>query len=126
VLAHGSSALTRVAMAAGLPVEPARPVTDVLADTTSSATVRVTRREFDAAIETMRAVDLGVRTDVDEGWRTFTLLRTTYEDALLGLAGLTHAPPATWTSDRAYAVGRPRFFGHRPLTVVKPFVPDAG
>ena len=56
----------------------------------------------------------------------YNAARATYEDALLGLAGLTHAPSATWTADRAYTVGRPRFFGHRPLTVVKPFVPDAG
>ena len=67
----------------------------------------------------MRAAGLDVRPDVDEGWRTFTLLRATYEDAVLGLAGLTHAPAASWTSDRRYTVGRPHFFGHRPLSVVE-------
>ena len=37
-----------------------------------------------------------------------------------GLAGLTHAPPAPWTSDRALIVGRPRFFSHKPLVTREP------
>jgi hypothetical protein len=37
--------------------------------------------------------------------------------ALRGLAGLTHAPTAPWTTDRALHVGRPPFFSHRPMTM---------
>ena len=120
VLAHGSDALTRVAVAAGLPVVQPRPLADALTDPVSIATVRVTREEFEGALDVMRSAGLALHHDGDEMWRTFTLLRATYEDAVLGLAGLTHAPPARWTSDRQYTVGRPHFFGRRPLSVVKP------
>ena len=85
VLAHGSSALSRVALAAGLPVELSRPPTDAIrrhdvdrARSGSPATSSMPRWRRSAW------PDLGVRRDVDEGWRTFTLLRQTYEDALLG------------------------------------------
>ncbi len=119
VVAHGTSAVNRVAVAAGLPVEPFVSVADALTDPTDIATITIRRDEFDEAVEEMRSAGLHVRPDVDEGWRTFTLLRVGYEDAILGLAGLTHAPAARWTSDRSYTVGRPHFFGHRPLSVVR-------
>src|SRR3954453_1676485 len=85
VLAHGGSALSRVAMAAGLPVEPAPPLSDAMNDATSTGLITITRDEFDAAAQVMRSSGLDVRDDADEGWRSFTLLRETYEDALLGL-----------------------------------------
>jgi hypothetical protein len=126
VLAHGTSATSRVAGAAGLPVEPSRAPTDVLSDTTSHATITISRAEFDEAVEVMRSAGVRVRPDVDEGWRIFALLRSGYEDAILGLAGFTHAPAARWTSDRRYTVGRPRFFGQRPLSVVRSSAPSDG
>ncbi len=119
VLAHGASAVSRVAAAAGLPVSLPRPLADALADEATGVDIRVSRAEFDEAIDTLRDVGLTLRPDLDEGWRTFTRLRASYEDAILGLAGLTHAPSAHWTSDRPFHVGRPHFFGSKPLAIVQ-------
>jgi len=119
VLAHGTSAISRVAAAAGLPVEQARPLADVVAQDASEVDIAVSRAEFDDAVAAMRESDVELRTDLDAAWNMFRLIRDSYEDAVLGLAGLTHAPPAPWTSDRSFTVGRPHFFGSRPLTIVR-------
>jgi hypothetical protein len=119
VLAHGTSAIGRVAAAVGLPVEPAPPVTYALRGDATGIQVTVSRAEFDAAVAEMGRSGVPIRPDLDDSWRRFVLLRTTYEDAILGLAGLTHAPAAPWTSDRAFTVGRPHFFGRRPLSIVR-------
>ena len=55
--------------------------------------------------------------DLDRAWRRFAWLRSGYDTAIRGLAGLTHAPVGTWSSDRALRVGRPRFFSRRPVTM---------
>jgi len=120
VLAHGLSSISMVGIAAGLPGDAPRSLLETLADPATDVVVRVTREEFDAAVDVLGHAGLRIRTDLDEGWRVFRLLRASYEDWILGLSGLTHAPPAPWTSDRPYAVGRPHFFGGRPLAVTKP------
>ncbi len=117
VLAHGASAFSRVAAAAGLPVTSAHALAAALVDPGPPLEIAVSRAEFDEAAVGMAALGLSLRPDRDESWRRFTLLRGCYEQAVLGLAGLTHAPPAAWTSDRAYVVGRPRFFGSKPLQI---------
>ena len=58
--------------------------------------------------------------DAERGWVNFSRIRASYDTALRGLAGLTHAPAAPWTSDRALIVGRPRFFSHKPLDTREP------
>ena len=120
VLAHGIPAITLVASAAGLPISESRSLMEVMADAGPAPSVTISRAEFDAALADLEAIGLRMRPDADEAWRQFALLRRSYEDAVLGLAGLAHAPPAPWTSDRAYTVGRPHFFGSRSLRVVQP------
>ena len=117
VVAHGLSAVTRVGSAAGLPGGPERAIVDVLFDPVDDVEIRVTRAEFDEAVAQLRTAGLPIREDLEEGWRVFRLVRGSYEDWILGLAGLTHAPTAPWTSDRPFAVGRPHFFSRRPLQV---------
>jgi len=117
LLAHGIPALDRVAGAAGLPPSDHPTLAEVLQGTGSGAEVAVTRAEFDTAWATLAGLGLTLRPDPDDAWRRFTELRACYEPAVLGLAGFAHVPPAPWTSDRAYVVGRPHFFGSRPLTV---------
>jgi hypothetical protein len=117
VLAHGIPALDRVAGAAGLPPAPHRDLVEVLRGTGPGAEVTVRREEFDVAFDALASLGLNLR-DPDDAWRRFTDLRACYEHPLLGLAGFTHAPPAPWTSDRGYVVGRPHFFGSRPITAV--------
>jgi len=117
VLAHGIPALDRVAGAAGLPPSPHRSLAEVVQSDAVGADVAVTRDEFDVAWSAMAGFGLMLRPDPDDAWRRFTDLRACYEPAVLGLAGFADVPPAPWTSDRAFVVGRPRFFGSRPLTV---------
>ena len=119
VLAHGTSAVGRVASAAGLPVELPAPLTEIVAGDPASVEIAVSRAEFDEAVAVMTSAGVTVRPDTDRAWEIFTLLRSSYEDAILGLAGLTHAPSATWTSDRRFTVGRPHFFGNRRLRIVR-------
>jgi hypothetical protein len=47
----------------------------------------------------------------------FAQLRSGYDQALRGLAGLTQSPPAPWTTDRPAVVGRPRMRREQPLDV---------
>ncbi len=44
-------------------------------------------------------------------------MRSSYDQALRGLAGLTLSVPAPWTTDRPAVVGRPRLVGNRPIRV---------
>jgi hypothetical protein len=117
VLAHGTAATNRIARTSSLPVVEVPSIADELAADGPVPDIAVTRAEYDEAVAAVAACGLHVRTDLDEGWNAFCRLRAGYEMAVLGLAGLTHAPSAPWISDRAYHVGRPRFFGRRTLDV---------
>ena len=50
-------------------------------------------------------------------WRRFAWLRSGYDEAMRGLAGLTLASPAPWTTDRPAHVGRPRIFTNRAIRI---------
>jgi len=41
-----------------------------------------------------------MKPDRDQAWRDFAGWRVNYDAALIGLARLTMAPPAPWSSDR--------------------------
>ncbi len=62
--------------------------------------ISVTREEFDEAYERLRDVGVPLREDRERGWRDFAGWRVNYDAALVGLARLTMAPPAPWSSDR--------------------------
>ena len=62
--------------------------------------ISVTREEFDEAYERLRAVGVPLRADRDQCWRDFAGWRVNYDAALVGLARLTMAPRAPWSSDR--------------------------
>jgi hypothetical protein len=60
----------------------------------------------------------GIESGEEEvAWRRFAWIRSGYDEPLRALAGLTQAAPATWTTDRAAGVGKPRFLRRRPLRV---------
>jgi hypothetical protein len=42
-----------------------------------------------------------IKSDRDQAWRDFAGWRVNYDDVLLGLALLTAAPVAMWSSDRS-------------------------
>lgn len=62
--------------------------------------ISVTRQEFDAAYDRMDAAGVPMKPDRDRAWRDFAGWRVNYDSALIGLARLTMAPPAPWSSDR--------------------------
>ena len=118
VLAHGIPAMARIAQAAGLDVEDPPPLVDlVLLDEGPQPTISVSRAEYEQTVEFLVTAGVLAEADLDRAWRRFAWLRSGYDTAIRGLAGLTHAPVGSWSSDRALQVGRPRFFSHRPVTM---------
>jgi hypothetical protein len=69
------------------------------------APISVTREEFIAAYEALAFEGVPVRPNREQCWRDFAGWRVNYDAPLLGLAGLTMAPYAQWSSDRSL---RPR------------------
>jgi hypothetical protein len=63
--------------------------------------ISITRAEWDAACDAMQAQGVPLKPDRDQCWRDWSGWRVNYDVPLLLLAGLTMAPPAPWSSDRA-------------------------
>lgn len=63
--------------------------------------ISVTRAEYDAVCAQLEAEGVPLKADREQAWRDFAGWRVNYDQALLGLAGLTMAPPAPWSGDRA-------------------------
>jgi len=59
----------------------------------------ITREEFDEALATMADAGVPLKRDRDQAWRDFNGWRVNYDAVLLGLATVTLAPPAPWSSD---------------------------
>ncbi len=117
-LAYGLPTLVTIGRSAGLAIERPTLVMDLLARSTGPGPViSVTRDEFLGALDRLQVL-LSVPEDQREQcWRRFAWLRSGYDDALRGLAGLTQAGPAEWTTDRPARVGRPRLFTNRPIEI---------
>ena len=62
--------------------------------------ISIRREEFDEAYDRLSHRGVPVRTDRDQCWRDFAGWRVNYDSALVGLARLTMAPLAPWSSDR--------------------------
>jgi hypothetical protein len=117
-LAYGMPTLVRVGIAAGLPIDPPVPMTELMARWTDPAPeVAVRREEYLAALEQLGSLVAIPEDQRDRCWRRFAWLRSGYDRALRGLSGLTPAPAASWTTDRPAEVGRPRLVLHRPIKV---------
>jgi hypothetical protein len=67
--------------------------------------ISITRAEYDAAVARLAAGGVPLKADREQAWRDFSGWRVNYDVVLILLAGLTKAPPAPWSSDRAI---RPR------------------
>lgn len=63
--------------------------------------ISVRRDEFDVAWERLSAEGLPLKEDREAAWLAFSGWRVNYDTVLLGLATLTMAPEAPWSSDRA-------------------------
>jgi hypothetical protein len=86
---------------------------DFDADPAPDAPISITREEFDEVYEALAHAGVPVRPDRDRCWRDFTGWRVNYDEALLGLAGITVAPYAQWSSDRSPRYRRPPLRGRR-------------
>lgn len=90
----GYLALRHIGDYFGIDYDPAPAPTDPIS---------VTRPEFDAMYETCEQAGVPLRPDRDQAWRDFSGWRVNYDTVLIGLADLTMAPYAPWSSDRSTA-----------------------
>jgi hypothetical protein len=117
-LAYGIPAFARIARASALPVPPATVLMDLVAQVGQEPpAISVRREEFDGAIELLESAGVLHAVDRTAAWSGFSWLRSGYDQALRGMAGLTGAEPAPWSTDRPAKVGRPRILGTQPLQV---------
>jgi hypothetical protein len=65
--------------------------------------ISISREEFDEACERLLQANVPLKPDRNDAWRAFRGWRVNYDGALLGLARLTMAPYAPWSSDRSLA-----------------------
>jgi hypothetical protein len=87
----GCRTLRDIATDVGIPVDSAR---------ASSAPMKVSRVEYDAACEQLRSAGVPLKADREESWHAFARMRSQYDFALIALANFLHAPEALWSSDR--------------------------
>lgn len=88
-------------------------------DPSADDPISITRPEFDAALEEMKQAGVPLKDDWEQAWQDFKGWRVNYDTVLLGLAELTIAPPARWSSDRQLKAASPVVLrwrkGQRPL-----------
>jgi hypothetical protein len=77
--------------------------------------ISVSREEFDEVYDRLRNIGVDLKEDRDQAWRDFAGWRVNYDQVLVKLAGLTMAPQAPWSSDRAVPYRRAPLFGHLPV-----------
>ena len=56
--------------------------------------------EFEVVHDALAQVGIPLKADIEQAWRDFAGWRVNYDAVLVGLAVLTMAPPAPWSSDR--------------------------
>jgi hypothetical protein len=119
VLAHGMQSMVRIARSSGLPIEPPASLLAILGHTsTEPPLISIHQHEYLAALDRIsQYLTVPEASERDACWRRYGWIRSGYDQALRGLAGLTMAPPAEWTTDRPATVGRPRLILPRPIMV---------
>jgi hypothetical protein len=73
--------------------------------------ISVRKEEFDVLVDHLEKEGLPIRADRDQAWKDFSGWRVNYDLVLVTLAGLTQAPMAPWSSDRATNSFRPKVSG---------------
>jgi hypothetical protein len=117
-LAYGIPAVARIGSAAALPIERSVLLADLMSSSEQAAPeLSITREEYVDALERLRSVLSVAEGDIEACWRRFAWIRYGYDRALRGLAGLTLATTAPWTTDRPAVVGRPRLVTRGPIKV---------
>jgi hypothetical protein len=66
--------------------------------------ISISRSEFNDACLHLAEGGVPLKEDLDQGWHDFAGWRVNYDQVLLGLAGITMAPEAPWSSDRSLRI----------------------
>ncbi len=117
-LAYGMPGLVRIGRSSGLPIQPFVPLLELLGRASEEPPpVAVLHQEYLEALDRIDQFLPVAESEREACWRRYAWVRSGYDRALRGLAGLTMAPAAEWTTDRTARVGRPRLFLTRPINV---------
>jgi hypothetical protein len=117
LLVYGAPAMVRIGQKCGLPLEAPPATVEVVEARDPMPAISVRRAEFEAELDRLESVGVLQVDDRDRAWQRFAWIRSTYDRALRGLAGLTAAAPAYLTTDRPAKVGRPPFMVRRRISV---------
>ncbi len=108
-LAYGMPTVVRIGLAAALPIGPPKKLLDLVAsDPGGPPAIALSRDEYFAALDRLHDLLAVPEAERDRCWGRFAWIRSGYDQALRGLAGLTMAVPAAWTTDRPAHTARPR------------------
>ena len=118
-LAYGMPTVVRIGIAAALPIDPPAKLLDLISSATSSdpPVIAIRQSEYFDALDRLSDLLAVSEEQRDQCWRTFAWIRSGYDQALRGLAGLTMAIPAPWTTDRPAHTARPRLLLRHPIAV---------
>jgi len=94
----GYSALRAIADFFSIPHDPDPQQTDPTS---------IAREEFDDACRQLAEAGVPLKRDLDQAWIDFNGWRVNYDAVLIGLASLTAAPYALWSSDRSLRLRMP-------------------
>jgi len=92
VLRSGYLSLRTIADSFGLDYDP---------DPTHDDPIRISRAEFEHVLDELAKLDIPLHPDRDRCWDHYSGWRVNYDEVLIGLAAITKAPYAMWSSDRA-------------------------
>lgn len=95
----GFLALRRIADFFQLPLDP-------IPEIGAEVTISISREEYVAMYDQLAAQGVRLKPDRERAWHDFRGWRVNYDMALLGLARLTMAPYAPWSSDRSLAISK--------------------
>jgi hypothetical protein len=117
-LAYGMPTLVTIGVSAGLPIDPPVRLMSLLARSSEPAPdISIGRDEYITALDRLHPLLPVPEAERELCWQRFAWIRSGYDRALRGLAGLTQASTAEWTTDRPATVGRPRFLLNRPIDI---------
>jgi hypothetical protein len=117
-LAYGMPTLVTIGRSAGLPLDPPVRLMALLGRSSEPApAISIGRDEYFAALDRLHPLLPVPEAERERCWQRFAWVRSGYDRALRGLAGLTEASTAEWTTDRPAAVGRPRLLRSRPIHI---------
>jgi hypothetical protein len=117
-LAYGMPTLVIIGRSAGLPIDPPVLLMALVARFSEPApAISIGRDEYLAALDRLHPLLDVPEAEREHCWQRFAWIRSGYDRALRGLAGLTQASAAEWTTDRPAAVGRPRLLRNRTIAI---------